>query len=46
MPESMVWNIIKHIGEIKEKGKFASAFCGLQTSTRSRSVTVREIERL
>jgi hypothetical protein len=38
MPESMVQNIIKHAGEIKEKGKAASVFRGLQTFTKSRSV--------
>lgn len=26
MPESMEWNIIKYTGEIKQKGKVASAF--------------------
>jgi hypothetical protein len=31
-------------GEIKENGKAASVFCGLQTSTRNRSVTMTEIE--
>jgi hypothetical protein len=39
MPESTVWNVIKHAGEIKEH-EIASAFCGLQTSTRHRSVTM------
>jgi hypothetical protein len=29
MPKSPVRNIIKHAGEIKEKGKAASAFRGL-----------------
>jgi hypothetical protein len=38
MPETTVWNIIKNAGKIKEKGKVASGFCGLQTSTRNRSV--------
>lgn len=28
-------NIIKHPGEVKEEDKVASAFCGLQTTTRS-----------
>ncbi|XP_007498102.2 tigger transposable element-derived protein 1-like [Monodelphis domestica] len=46
MPESTVRNIIKHAGEIKEKGKVASTFCGLQTTTRNRSVTMIEMERL
>jgi hypothetical protein len=46
MPASMVWNVIKHAGEIKEKGKVASAFCCSQTATRNRSVTVIEIEHL
>jgi hypothetical protein len=41
----MTRNIIKHAGEIKDKHKFASAFCGLQTSTRNRSVTKIETER-
>jgi hypothetical protein len=38
MSECTVWNIIKHSGEIKEKSKIASAFCGLPTSKRNRSV--------
>jgi hypothetical protein len=38
MPESTVRNIIKHAGEIKEKGKVASVFSGLRTSARNRSV--------
>jgi hypothetical protein len=42
MPESVVQAIIKH-KENNRKGKVASAFCGLQTSTRNRSVTVKEI---
>ncbi|XP_043835158.1 tigger transposable element-derived protein 1-like [Dromiciops gliroides] len=46
MPESTVRNIIKHAGEIKKKGKVASTFCGLQTTTRNRSVTMIEMERL
>ncbi|KAM6471896.1 uncharacterized protein PHA67_002618 isoform 2-T2 [Liasis olivaceus] len=46
MPESTVRNIIKHAGEIKKKGKVASAFCGLQTSARNRSVTMIETEHL
>jgi hypothetical protein len=46
MPESTVRKIIKQAGEIKEKGKIASASCGLQTTTRNRSVTMRETERL
>ncbi|XP_063152245.1 uncharacterized protein LOC134492057 isoform X1 [Candoia aspera] len=46
MPESTVRNIIKHAGEIKKKGKVASAFCGLQTSARNRSVTMMETEHL
>jgi predicted transcriptional regulator len=29
MPESTVRNIIKHAGEIKEKGKVVSDICGL-----------------
>jgi hypothetical protein len=40
-----LWNIIKHAGEIKErkkkKGNASSAFGGLQTSTRNRSVTIK-----
>jgi hypothetical protein len=44
MPKSSVWNIIKHAEEIKGKCKVASAFCGLQTSSRNRSVTVIEME--
>jgi hypothetical protein len=46
MPESTLQNIIKFAGEIKEKGKNASAFCGFQISTRNRSVTMIEIESL
>jgi hypothetical protein len=46
MPESTGRNIIKHAGEIKERGKISSDFCGLQTSTRNISVTIIEIERL
>ncbi|XP_044522035.1 uncharacterized protein LOC123238854 [Gracilinanus agilis] len=46
MPESTVRNIIKHAGEIKKKGKVASTFCGLQTTTRNRSITMIEMERL
>jgi hypothetical protein len=46
MPASMVQNIIKHAGEIKEKGKVVSAFCCFQTATRNRSVTVIEVEHL
>jgi hypothetical protein len=42
MPECTVRNIIKHAGEIKGKGKVASAFCGLHTSTRNSSLTVIE----
>jgi hypothetical protein len=38
MPESMVWNIIK--------GKVSLPFCGLQTSARTRSVTMIEIEHI
>jgi hypothetical protein len=46
MPESMVRNLIKHAGEINEKGKVASSFCCLWTATRNRSVTMMEIEHL
>jgi hypothetical protein len=45
MPEPTGRNIVKHAGEIKENGKVASAFCGLQTSIRNKSVAVIEIER-
>lgn len=46
MPESTVRNSIKHAGEIREKCKFASAFCGLRTSTKNTSVKVIGIQRL
>jgi hypothetical protein len=46
MPESMVRNIVKQAGEIKENGKVAPTFCGLQTPTKNRSVTMTEIEHL
>jgi hypothetical protein len=39
MPESTVWYATKCEGEIKERGKFESALCGLQTSARNISVT-------
>lgn len=45
MSESTVRNIIKHSEEIKEKGRVAEGFCGLQTSTR-RNITLIEMERL
>jgi hypothetical protein len=38
MRESTVRNIIKHERDIKYKGKVASVFRDLQTSTRNRSV--------
>jgi hypothetical protein len=46
MPESTAQNITNHARGIKDKSKFASAFCGLQTSTSNRSVTVMEIRSL
>jgi hypothetical protein len=44
--ETTVRNIIKHAREIKGKGKVASTFCVLQTSTRYRSVIMTAIGRL
>jgi hypothetical protein len=46
MPKSTVRNIIKQAREMNGKGKVASAFCGLQLSTRNGGVNMIEIERL
>lgn len=46
MTKSIVHYITKCAVEIKEKGKIPSAFCGLQISTRNRSVTMIETEHI
>jgi hypothetical protein len=44
MPKFTIQIVIKNAGKIKGKGKAASATCGLQTSTRNRSVTMIQTE--